>query len=115
MDNEDSAKGAFSIQNICKMGFANGKFPGEWYGPHAISLMLRVSIHLFLNYIQDLNKLFCPVKNFEICIFNDGAIYYDKIMKLACKTRNDVFVRKSYPNRPERDTLHSNIEFIFKK
>jgi hypothetical protein len=44
MDNEDSAKGAFSIQNICKMGFANGKFPGEWYGPHAISLMLKVWI-----------------------------------------------------------------------
>jgi hypothetical protein len=44
LDNEDTAKGAFSIQNICKMGFANGKFPGEWYGPHAISLMLKVII-----------------------------------------------------------------------
>jgi Peptidase family C54 len=33
LDNDDTAKGAFSIQNICKMGFANGKFPGEWYGP----------------------------------------------------------------------------------
>ncbi len=49
MDNEDSAKGTFSIQNICKMGFCNGKFPGEWYGPHAISLMLKVYIILVIN------------------------------------------------------------------
>jgi hypothetical protein len=54
------------------------------------------------------------VKNFEICIFNDGAVYYDKIIKIACKSRGDGLVRKSYPHRPERDTLHSNIEFIFK-
>ena len=73
------------------MGFANNKLPGEWYGPHAISLMLK-----------DLNKMFTPVRNFEICVFNDGAIYYDKILKLATKNRSETFAKKDYPTRPER-------------
>lgn len=42
LDNESSKKGAFSIQNIAKIGFCHDKLPGEWYGPHAISLMLKV-------------------------------------------------------------------------
>ena len=32
LDNEDSGKGAFSIYNITKMGIANNKLPGDWYG-----------------------------------------------------------------------------------
>ncbi len=42
MDNDDTAKGAFSIYNITKMGFVNNKLPGDWYGPQAISLLLKV-------------------------------------------------------------------------
>lgn len=54
------------------MGFANDKLPGEWYGPHAIGNMLK-----------ELNKVFQPVEDFDICTFQDGNIYYDKILKLA--------------------------------
>jgi len=42
MDNDGSKSGAFSIQNIAKIGYCHSKLPGEWYGPHAISLMLKV-------------------------------------------------------------------------
>ena len=41
-DNENGMSGAFSIQNIAKIGLCHDKLPGEWYGPHAISIMLRV-------------------------------------------------------------------------
>jgi len=41
-DNDHERTGAFSIQNIAKMGFCHDKYPGEWYGHHAISIMLRV-------------------------------------------------------------------------
>jgi hypothetical protein len=42
LDNETGRNGAFSIQNVAKIGFCHNKLPGEWYGPHAISLMLKV-------------------------------------------------------------------------
>ena len=42
MDNDYSHEGAFSIQNIAKMGYCHKKLPGEWYGPHAITIMLKV-------------------------------------------------------------------------
>lgn len=54
------------------MGLAYGKLPGEWYGPHAISLVLN-----------QLNKMYQPVDNFQICMFKDGNVYLDKIRKLA--------------------------------
>jgi hypothetical protein len=54
------------------------------------------------------------VKKFEICVFNEGAIYYDKLIKHGCKSRTDKFIYKSYPDRPDRETIHSNIQFIFK-
>lgn len=46
-DNDDTHKGAFSIQNVAKIGLCHKKLPGEWYGPHAISTMLK-----------DLNKVY---------------------------------------------------------
>jgi hypothetical protein len=42
-DNDESATGAFSIQNVAKIGLCHGKKPGEWYGPHSIGIMLKVS------------------------------------------------------------------------
>eukprot|EP00347_Sterkiella_histriomuscorum_P008343 403345460 len=71
-DNDCSQTGAFSIQNIAKMGFCHDKLPGEWYGPHALTIMLR-----------DLNRIYQPVENFQVCMFRDGNVYYDKIMKTA--------------------------------
>ena len=46
-DNADGALGAFSIQNIARMGLIYNKYPGEWYGPGSIS-----------NVFKDLNKLY---------------------------------------------------------
>lgn len=60
------------------MGLCHEKLPGEWYGPHAIAIMLK-----------DLNKLYKPFKKFEICLFHDGNIYFDKIKKLAMKQDSD--------------------------
>ncbi len=60
------------------MGLCHGKMPGEWYGPHAIANMLK-----------DLNKLYVPFKKFQICLFHDGNIYFDKIKKLALKQDPD--------------------------
>jgi len=44
MDNDHTQRGAFSIQNVAKMGLCHGKLPGEWYGPHAVTTMLKVLI-----------------------------------------------------------------------
>jgi hypothetical protein len=49
MDNDTTHHGAFSIQNVAKMGFSHNKLPGEWYGPHAITLMMKV-IYNILNF-----------------------------------------------------------------
>lgn len=43
IDNDETVTGAFSIQNVAKMGLCHNKFPGEWYGPHAIAVMLKVT------------------------------------------------------------------------
>lgn len=51
------------------MGLAHRKLPGEWYGPSAISVM-----------IKDLNKLYQPCEDFQLCLFHDGNIYLDKIL-----------------------------------
>ena len=75
MDNDTTQTGAFSIQNIAKMGYCHNKLPGEWYGPHAISIMLRVinlcSLTLFLRI---LTKYINPVKTFKYVCFTT-AIY----------------------------------------
>ena len=66
------------------MGFCHDKYPGEWYGHHAISIMLRVIKFSYLKlFIQDLNKMYQPIPDFQICIFRDGNIYFDKLKKLA--------------------------------
>ncbi len=42
IDNDETHSGAFSIQNVAKMGLCHNKMPGEWYGPHAIAIMMKV-------------------------------------------------------------------------
>ena len=71
-DNADGVEGAFSIQNIARMGLIYNKYPGEWHGPGSIS-----------NVFKDLNKMYQPVEDFEIVHFPDGMIYYDKIKAAA--------------------------------
>lgn len=60
------------------MGLCHGKLPGEWYGPHAIGVMLK-----------ELNKLYRPFDRFQICLFHDGNIYFDKIKKIAMRKWHD--------------------------
>ena len=71
-DNADGQVGAFSIQNIVRMGLIYNKYPGEWHGPGSIS-----------NVFKDLNKLYQPFDDFQIVHFSDGMIYFDKIEKVA--------------------------------
>jgi hypothetical protein len=35
-------------------------------------------------------------------MFNDGAIYLDKILKLSSKPFSTFYERKEYPNREEK-------------
>jgi hypothetical protein len=69
-DNTDGANGAFSIQNIARMGVIFNKYPCEWHGNRSISVVFNA-----------LNKLFKPINNFETCVFGDGTIIFDKIEK----------------------------------
>ena len=52
-DNIDGPTGAFSIQNIARMGLIYNKYPGEWHGPGSIS-----------NVFKDLNKMYLPINDF---------------------------------------------------
>lgn len=70
MDNEDEHRSAFSIQNIVREGINIQRKPGDWYGPNAISIVLK-----------RLNKRYKPLPNFEIVVFTEGTIYLDKVAK----------------------------------
>lgn len=48
------------------------RHPGEWHGNKSISMVFN---HLF--------KVYKPIRNFEICLFGDENIYFDKIEKTA--------------------------------
>lgn len=50
------------------------KHPGEWHGNKSISLVF-----------SHLNKIYKPVPNFEVCLFGDETIVWDKIEKKASK------------------------------
>ena len=67
-DNADGAIGAFSIQNVARMGLIYNKYPGEFHGPGSIS-----------NVVRDLNKMYLPYTDFQIVHFSDGMVYMDKI------------------------------------
>ena len=71
-DNADGRQGPFSIQNVVRMSLVFDKYPGEWHGNKSISLVF-----------SHLNKIYQPVQNFEICLFGDETIVWDKIEKKA--------------------------------
>ena len=48
------------------------RYPGEWHGNKSICLVF-----------SHLNKIYKPIKNFEVCLFGDEMIYFDKIEKKA--------------------------------
>ena len=57
------------------MGLVHNKFPGEWYGPSSISIVLK-----------DLNnRVFKPYSDFQVCLFSDGNIYLEKVKRIGCK------------------------------
>ena len=71
-DNTDGAQGAFSIQNVVRMSLIFDKHPGEWHGNKSISLVF-----------SHLNKIYRPIKKFEVCIFGDESVYFDKIERMG--------------------------------
>lgn len=82
-DNNDGHMGAFSIQNVVRMGLIFDRFPGEWHGNKSISLVF-----------SHLNKIYKPIPDFEICLYGNDAIYYDKIKKKACQSVPDWLEHK---------------------
>ena len=73
-DNGDGAECAFGIQNVVRMALVFEKLPGEWHGNKSISLVF-----------SHLNKVYAPIKNFQICLFGDETLYYDKIVAYGFK------------------------------
>lgn len=70
-----------------------------------------------------MNKLYLPVPDFQLCVFHDGNIYFDKIKRLATARPDPDNPRAYLLKRPnsgrdyERDSkasVNSNMEFIFK-
>jgi hypothetical protein len=73
-----------------------------------------------------LNKLYRPVKNFKVCIFHDGNIYFEKIKRLATRKESEIDnierpyllktiqPRGKYNDMTSKGHVNSNIEFIFK-
>lgn len=58
-----------------------GRKAGDWYGPQAISLVLKKLI-----------KIYDPIKNFKMVVFTDGNIFLDKIEKKSENWKNSIFV-----------------------
>jgi hypothetical protein len=77
-DNIDGRDGAFSIQNVVRMSLIFDKHPGEWHGNKSISLVF-----------SHLNKIYKPIENFEICLFGDESVYFEKIEKIAHRQPRD--------------------------
>jgi hypothetical protein len=82
-DNNDGPQGCFSIQNVVRMALIFDKYPGEWHGNKSISLVF-----------SHLNKIYKPLLNFEICLFGDETIYFDKIEKKATQRIDDWVAHK---------------------
>lgn len=71
MDNlQDSDLCPFGIHMIAEVGTQFKKQPGDWYGPQAISCVLR-----------QLNKEHKPFPKFSMVVCTDGNIFFDKIEK----------------------------------
>ena len=71
-DNMDGRAGAFSIQNVVRMALIFDRYPGEWHGNKSISLVF-----------SHLNKIYRPINNFEVCVFGDDTVFFDKIRWLV--------------------------------
>ena len=77
-DNADGKQAPFSIQNVVRMSLIFDKHPGEWHGNKSISLVF-----------SHLNKIYHPVSQFDICLFGDETIVWDKIEKKASRPQRD--------------------------
>ena len=65
MDNvQDTELSPFGIHSIAEVGTKYKKMPGDWYGPQAISCVLK-----------QLNKDNRPIKNFSMVVCNFGNIF----------------------------------------
>jgi cysteine protease ATG4 len=71
----------FSIHNIAEEGYKIDRKPGDWYGPQAISIVLK-----------RLNKIYQPVDRFKMHVCLDGNIYLDRIEEKSENWTNSVFV-----------------------
>jgi hypothetical protein len=65
------------------MGLVFQKFPGEWHGNKSISLVF-----------SHLNKIFQPVADFEICLFGDETVYFDKVIKYGRLRRESPWLEQ---------------------
>jgi len=74
MDNHNSTSSGsdispFGVHSICHEGQRNLNLaPGEWYGPHMISIVFR-----------NLNKQYQPIPEFAIHVCLDSNIIFEEI------------------------------------
>ena len=69
----DSPEAPFGIHRVAEAGLQLGRKPGEWFGPQAILMALKI-----LNKRSPVSNR-CPVPNFKIIVCNDGNIFLDKV------------------------------------
>jgi len=106
-DWSDGPEGVFSVQNVARMGLIYDKYPGEWYGPSSIS-----------NVFKDLNKVYKPYEDFEVCNFGDGVVYFDKLRKIGCRNpRNYTYEIKQNAERKseEKNLQNQGILYLFEE
>lgn len=62
----------FSIHNLVQIGKEIGKKPGDWYGPHSVSLVIRTAMQRAAVDIADL-------ENINVYVAQDCAVYLQDI------------------------------------
>ena len=80
VDSQKGKESPFSIHQIVDQGLQSfHKVAGDWYGTNSISMVLR-----------ELNEKFRPLEDFEICVFNDGILFKDDVIKLGSEQHPDL-------------------------
>ena len=96
-----------SIQNVVRMSLIFDRNPGEWHGNNSIS---QVFSHLF--------KIYKPIQNFEICLFVDENVQFDKIDKAGKSTSSNWLAKQKFKFEDlsdERKEKYLLIDALFSK
>lgn len=78
-DNDQRAP--YSIHQIAEEGAKLGRLPGDWYGPQAISIVLK-----------KLSNKYNPISNFRMVVAKEGNVFLDRIEAKSKNWSNSIFL-----------------------